>query len=194
MPLLQVEAQELAERRFQVLGAVLRVAAGAAVAGPRVEIAIRGESELAAVVVRIGIPLEEELTNLHWRARQAARAVPHDPRVPVPVGVVHIEAAIGRVARVERDREQPLLATVQNEPSDVEERTSAKPPTNDDANPPRLLDDIDVVLLVPRRGHIDRLVEPAGDVHEPQLAPLRATCRTECCDGREHSQNEQSED
>ena len=48
---IDVDAQDLAEELIEVLGVVVRIAAGAAVAGADVEKAVRAELELAAVVV-----------------------------------------------------------------------------------------------------------------------------------------------
>src|SRR5688500_12328571 len=47
-----IDPQELAEQASLVLGVLARVASAAAVARPHVEVAVRAEDELAAVVVR----------------------------------------------------------------------------------------------------------------------------------------------
>src|SRR4029077_12774703 len=52
-----------------------------------------------------------------------------------------VEAPILRVAGVEGDREQPLLAAVLDEVADVEERTVERVAVADNPDPARLLDD-----------------------------------------------------
>src|SRR6185436_4098698 len=55
-----VDREELPEQRARVLGAVLRVAARAAVAHPDPQSPVRAEGDLAAVVVRVRLPDEEQ--------------------------------------------------------------------------------------------------------------------------------------
>src|SRR5262249_25650081 len=119
-PGVDVEAEELAEGRLQVLGAVLGIATRAAVAGPGEEVAAGPEDEVAAVVVRIRVVLEEDLAQPLGLAREAARLVFDQPRVAVPVGVVDVEVPVLRVVRAECEPEHALLAVVEDERPDVE--------------------------------------------------------------------------
>ena len=183
-----VELQQLAEGRPQVLRPVLGIAAGAAVAGPGVEVAVRPEDEVPAVVVFVRIVLEEDLAQLPRPARQPARLVLDDPRVAVAVGVVDVEVPVLRVLRAEREPEESLLAVVEDERADVEERTGAQPSADDDAHPADLLGDVDVVRLVPRSRHRDRLREAARDADDAQLAPLRAAAGAQRDNGRERGE------
>src|SRR4029077_21156127 len=86
-----VELQQLAGGRPQVLGPVLGIDAGAAVACSRVEIPVGPEREVPAVVVRIRVVLEEDLPQLPRLAREAARLVLDDARVAVAIRVVDVE-------------------------------------------------------------------------------------------------------
>ena len=68
---IDVDAQDLAEELIEVLGVVVRIAAGAAVAGADVEIAVGSELQLPAVVVR-----ENRMRNRQQdRARRGIGAV-----------------------------------------------------------------------------------------------------------------------
>jgi hypothetical protein len=103
-----------------------------------------------------------------WFTNRSCRA---DPRVPVPVGVVDVDLVVARVVRVERDREQALLAAAHDARAHVEERRSAHPPVHEHADQALLLDDVEPVRLAPGRRDVEGAGEPGGD--EPQ-AELRA--------------------
>src|SRR5262249_27931712 len=87
-----VDPEQLAEQRVEVLRSVLRVSLGAAVAHADVESAVRAEGQLAAVVVRVRLGDEEELPGRARNCTPAVRAVSDDAGVPAAVGVVDVEA------------------------------------------------------------------------------------------------------
>src|SRR4051794_41878053 len=70
---------------------------------------------------------------------------------------------VAGVARVERDREQALLAARLDQAADVEERLSAQLAVDEHADHARLLDDVELARLAARRGYVDRRVEAAGE-------------------------------
>src|SRR5262249_32883264 len=131
------------------------------------------------VVVRIRVVLEEDLAQPLGLAGEAARLVLDQPRVAVPVGVIDVEVPVLRVVRAEREPEHALLAVVEDERPDVEERTRAQMPPDDDADATHLLDDVEVVRLVRRRSHHHGLGQAARNPDDAQLAPLGAVARTE---------------
>ncbi len=59
--MIDVDAQDLAEERGSLLAVSLRIARGAAVAGPDPEHAVRTERDLTAVVVGVGLIDAEDL-------------------------------------------------------------------------------------------------------------------------------------
>src|SRR5581483_12404352 len=102
---------------------VLRVAARAAVAHAHVEPAVGAEGDHAAVVVRVRLAHAQEHARARADAAPSVRAEGDDERVAVRAGVVDVETAIARVAGVEGEPEQPLLARRGGDAvADVEER------------------------------------------------------------------------
>src|SRR3954471_15171121 len=85
-PARRIDAQQLAEAALQILRAVPRVAAGAAVPHADVQIPARVERELAAVVVLVRLVDEEQLPRGRGPADAARRAELDHARVAVPVG------------------------------------------------------------------------------------------------------------
>ena len=168
-----VQLPDLRELRLERLAVVVRVAAGAAVAEPDVEQSVRAEGELAAVVVREGLALVEDLPRRGQDRGAPVRAILDDARVPGGVGVVDVEEMVPRVARMERDREQAPLAAARHARVDVEERLPAKLPAHDDGDHPALLDDVEPAGLARRRGQMGQPAEPADD-HRRHCVPLRA--------------------
>ena len=72
--MVDVEAEDLAQDRRQLLSVALRVAAGAAVAQPEVEVAVRAEGELAAVVIGERLLAESTTTREDGSARSGSAA------------------------------------------------------------------------------------------------------------------------
>jgi hypothetical protein len=117
--------------------------------------------QLPAVVVRIRLLDEQQLPRAGEQRPPAARAKLDHPCVAVQVGVVDVEAVVERVLRAERNRQQPTLATARDARPDVEEgsRDSA---TDEIANPPGLLDDVETLRLAGGECDVRRRVEPRG--------------------------------
>ncbi len=98
---------------------------------------------------------------------------------------------------MEREAEQPLLATCAHAAADVEERRRAELAADDDADRPALLDDVEPAGLAARRREANGAREPADDGARTELdRPLCGpTCGTESrdrsggvrCDGGQHA-------
>jgi hypothetical protein len=105
------------------------------------------------------------------RARQSGAtvgAVLDDACVAGRVRVVDVEAAVLRVARVERHRQKPLLASARDQPPDVEKRLRSQPAPLEHANQAGLLDDVEAARLAGRGGNVDGGAQPPDDGHETQ--------------------------
>ena len=85
-----------------------------------------------------------------------------DHRVAVKVRVIHKQAPIGRVLRVESESEQSPLTTAAHPPHDVEEWPIHERSILDDADPPSLFGHEDATAAVAGVGDIDRCVQPVG--------------------------------
>ena len=160
------DPQHLAEQDVRVLAIVVRVALAAAVTNADVEIAVRPELELSAVVVALAVMVDRE----HGPGAgyvgpvriPACAPVLDDLNVVRAVGVVDVEPAAGLVVRRERHREQSLLAAGGVDLArDVEERTSLAPAANEDDDSPASLDDEQPTGVARRGGQVDRLAEHA---------------------------------
>src|SRR5207237_4620680 len=120
-----VHTTDLGERPREALAVSLWSSCTPAVAVSPVEEPVRPELQLAAVVVRGEVLDEHQLLRGRRDRADAVRAVLHDMRVAALVGVVDVEAVGPLVLRIERDREQTLLAAAQHPARDVEERSRA---------------------------------------------------------------------
>ena len=164
-----VEPQELAEAAPAVLCASLRVAGAAAVAHAHVEPSVRPELQLAAVVIGVRLVDSQDDPGARGDGRVRVgrrRPIAHHARVAGGVRVVHVEPPVRRVARVERHREQPLLAAPRDLAGDVEERLREHGAVLDDADRARLLDDEEARGVATRRREVHGLVERAGELLE----------------------------
>src|SRR5688572_24834738 len=184
----RVRAQQLPQPLVHALGSVAGIAAGPAVAHADVQKAVAVELELPPVVIRVGLPDEQELAGGRLHAASAAGAELDDPRVPAAVGVVHVEAVVARIRGMERDREQPLLSAADDPVADVEERPS-KPAVDEVANAPDLLDRVEAPGLGRRRGDRRQRREAPGERTDGEL--LLALCRWsgECDGGGENGRD-----
>src|SRR6185437_11840112 len=106
----RVDPQQLAELLAHALRAVARITARPAVAHPHVEQPLRVELQLAAVVVRVRLTHEQQLSRGRLHRATVARPELDNARVPVAIGVVHVEAMVLRIGGMERNGEQPSLA------------------------------------------------------------------------------------
>ena len=86
----------------------------------------------------------------------AADAELRDDGVPVAVGVVHEQARVVRVVRVERETEQPTFAPAGDPSRDVDERSLAQRAVLDDPDASALLDDEQASTIVAGVGHVER--------------------------------------
>ena len=170
-----VEPEHLAEQRIGVLRVVLGIAARTAVAEPDPQLPVGAELEVAPVVVGIRLLDAEDLLRAARQGAAVRGAVAHDPRRAVALGgVVDVERPVARVARREREPEEPLLAAGDDERADVEERCRTHAPPLDDTNAPGLLDDVQAARLAGRLDDVDRPREPSDDDGELRR---RAPCR-----------------
>src|SRR5581483_9352618 len=130
-----VDAEELSELRGRIARVVHRVAGAAAVAEPDRERAVGSEGEHAAVVVRERlIDAEEETGRLGIGDRRILARAPEldDLGVAVGVGVIDEEAAVRRVAGMEREAEESALAAARDDAREVEERLGSHATALDD--------------------------------------------------------------
>src|SRR5512132_1367995 len=149
---------------------VVRIPARAAVAGTRVEPAVGPELELAAVMVA-ELPVRDPQQRF-GRAGQADGAVGaelEDAHVAAPVVEIDEEPVVLRVVRVERDREQALLAATPHDPADVQERLRAQLAVLKHEDQARLLDHVELPGLAARRADEDRLVQAGCERPETHL-------------------------
>src|SRR5262249_54387254 len=119
-----VDPQLLPEHRREILAALERVAAAAAVAGAGVEIAIGSEGELTAVVVAVVLMIDRQQHLLARRVGEVevrAHLVARDRDVAVRSRVVDEEPAVRLVVGMEREAQEPALAAARNLAADVEE-------------------------------------------------------------------------
>jgi hypothetical protein len=115
LPRPRVDAEDLAEQHFSVLSVVGRVASRTAVAERDVEVTVRAELKLAAVVVGVDrvFDAEDRLANRRASRRPGAKGVDVDIAFDATGGglsrVGHVEAARAVEVRCRRDREQAAL-------------------------------------------------------------------------------------
>ena len=122
--------QHLPEQLLRVLRAMIRIVARAAVAEPDVEVSVRTEHEIAAVVVRERLrdervargaaPPQVEPRRRVGHDRIARAAKPRDDGVAGWVREVHEEPSACRIRR-EREAEQPLFAAEDQRRRQVDE-------------------------------------------------------------------------
>ena len=151
----RIDPQDLPEKRAQrlavpaarVSGAL--VARGATVAERDVEIAIRSERELTAIVVRLRLLDDEQVPARRRVGDPAVHRELVDVRVAGLVGVVHVDVRpVGR----ERDPQETLLTGRRRVAPEIEDRATDELPTADGAHQTRLLRDVQR-LVAAARGH-----------------------------------------
>src|SRR6266480_6641958 len=84
----------------------------------------------------------------------ATGAVLDDLHLPLPIDVVHVEAAVRRVARVKGHRKETLQKALLDEWSDVEEGTPEHTAANRHADRPALFDDVQPSRLARSYGDV----------------------------------------
>ncbi len=110
---IDVDAENLAQQRAQVLRVVMRVVGLAAVARGDVKLAVRPEQNHAAVVVPIRLrELEQDALRLHVgpvRVRLGHGELADDTALGLLLRVVNVKLSVGRKLGMERHSQQPLL-------------------------------------------------------------------------------------
>src|SRR5919198_1153037 len=145
-PYVRIRAQQLSEPDREVLCAVSRIARRPSVAHADVQQLVGPELQLPAVVVRVRLRDEEDLTRARRNCLASARSVLDEARVAVQIGVVDVEAVVGLVRRAERDREQPALTAAGDSTADVE-KGPAQSSVDEVTDAPDLLDDVEAPRL-----------------------------------------------
>jgi len=154
-----IDAEQLGLPRRQLLAPVARVTGVAAVADAHPQPAVGPELELAGAVPVVRLADVQQLPQPANGARLVGAVLDH-VRVAAVVRVRRVEAVVRRVARVEGEREEPLLRPVAaDEPLDVEERLAAKSSADQDAHDPALLGHVKAAGPAPRRA------DPPGTAH-----------------------------
>jgi hypothetical protein len=152
--------------------AVLVRSPAPAVAGADVEVPVRPEGELAAVVVRlvrVGDPQETSLGGRGAVGVRAAPAVLGDDQRAARVRVVDVETPVRPVRGVEGQAQEPSLPAARDPRLDVEEgRREERSGLRDDPDPASLLDHEQAARAVAGVGERDRLREPGSHGDEAQ--------------------------
>ncbi len=161
--MVDVDSEDLAEERRQLLAVALRVAAAAAVAEGDVEVTIRPEHDVAAIVVGVGL-VDGQDDALAIGVRLVGVAGRHAPlrhdRGAIGVGVVGVEARVARIARMEGEAQQALLPAVAHLRANVEERARGPLAAGNDPDRTALVDDEQPAAAVAPSDDIERI---AGD-------------------------------
>ena len=170
--LVDVEAEHLAEERRVALAVPVRIAGGAAVTEADVQLAVRPEDDVAAVVVRVGLFDEQQLAlgrGIGVIGIVGACRELDDARVALRIGEVHVDASRVCEVGVEREAEEPLLRPPGDATAEVEKRRrrGLQPPVDDDAHESLLLDDEQPPLRIAwRERERDRLIQPVEHLRE----------------------------
>ena len=168
--IVHVDAQHFAEQRAEVLRIVRRVAARSAVARSDVEIAIRAELQLAAVVIIVG-RMRDAQDGLHrvgvdsGSTGRGGGEPGDDVAAAVGIREIHVEKAVGVVAGMERHAQQALLAREQRQVGDIQEGRGKKIGSDEvkDFDTPVLFDDEQAPGIVTGMCHEHRIGHVAGD-------------------------------
>ena len=176
--MIHVDAQHLAEVGGEVLAGSEHVALPAAVAAADVQVAIRPEGDLAAVVVGVGaVDLHHDAGGLHVGAVGVGGGglVLDDERGAVEphVGVVDVELPVLLELRVELQVVEPLLQERAHDGVvDVHERLGQHLAILDDAHDARALAHEEAARAVRGHGHADGVHEVLGHLDEGDLGCL----------------------
>jgi hypothetical protein len=168
-----VDAQELAEQGVDVLPVLEGIAAAAAVAGADVQIAVRPELEIAAVVIGLARVRDRQQDETAGAVRDVGiggDVVPGDLDGAVALPrVVDEEEAVGRVVRMEGQPQEPALATAAGagraDGGGVEEGGGQDLGAVPDPDLAGLLHDEQPSRLVLGVGDVDDVGQAAGDLH-----------------------------
>ena len=123
---MDVEPQDVAEQVVDVLPGLERIAAAAAVAERRVEVAVGTEFDPAALVVgqavRLVDPQQQRLARRIGVVRVGGRnLIAADLGVVARIGDVDVEVAVAGVVRIEREADQAALPDHADRAADVDE-------------------------------------------------------------------------
>ena len=172
---LHVDAQDLAQQRVRILGAVLGVTARAAVAHADVEVAVVGaEGELAAVVVgvRLGDHQQDLLAGRIGDVGVGRDRDPRDHRGAVAgAGVVDIKVLLRGIAGRKGDAQQALLAAGDDLQVDVQEPGRLQHPADHQPDVAGLLDHEDPAGAVAGVGDLDDVGHAVEKRHQGDGGP-----------------------
>ncbi len=164
------DPQHLAQERVERLRVAHRIAGAPPVAEPDIEVAVRAEHEVAAVVVRERLLHEQHLTPRAEIGRPVLEAELGDVGVTDRVGEVHVQEP---AVRRERQTQQALLAPERDLRPHVQDHLGLVAPVEERDHPPGLLGDVDRVVALSDRER-QRLLERRNQAElHTDLAELR---------------------
>jgi len=108
-----VDAQEFAQQRIEILAIAVRVVACAAIAHRDVEVFVRSEGDPPAVVIGVGLVdfQEHELAGFVGALDAGTFLVAANLGVAIFIREIDVEVSVARVVGMERQAEEPLLAS-----------------------------------------------------------------------------------
>jgi hypothetical protein len=161
-----VEPEDRCQERVGVLAVAVGVAARAAISKPDVEVAVRPEREMPAVVVRVRlVDREDHLGRPGIRPlRIVADPVARHDRVAANVRVVDVEAAVVGVVGFERESQEALLAAGHDPVAHIEEHLGRNPTlARHSLDPSGLFNNEEAATPIARVGDEQGALETGGD-------------------------------
>ena len=164
-----VDAEQRAKQRSPILPVALRIAAGAAVTEPDIQVAVGAELDLTAVVVSIRlIRLQQHLFAIGIsRIGIVGRdAVAGNRSIPAFVRVVNVEDAVRPVIGIECHAQEALLVGVGADPRPnlEEERVLASAVFENGDSAVLLHDEEPTAGIAGRIRKVERTIEPGADL------------------------------
>jgi len=168
LPSVHVQTKYGAQERPEVLAVPLRITSASTVAERDIQVAVRAESDLAAVVVRVGlVDGEEDHLRVgvgHVRILRDGEAA--DPCVAGGVRVVHEDLPVGGVLGMKGECEEPALAACAHPVPQVQERRGGHRGGVHHPGDPRLLNHEERRTLPGSGGEMYGSREAVGDKGE----------------------------
>lgn len=173
--MIDVDAQNLAEKLVDVLCAVFRIECRAAITHADVEVAVGAEFDHSTIVVRVWLSDHEQdsLRGAGLRGVCRCAIFGDDGRSVGDTRVVDEEAAVGCEVRVEGKTQQPLFATRFHFRGDIEEDRGVIATRLQNSDAAGLFDDEQTLAAVGRVGDVERARQPGDDRIEAQARLLR---------------------
>src|SRR3990172_8457664 len=170
---IHVQAEDLAQQRLPILTVAVRIAAGSAIAKAKVEVAVRTEGQLSAVVVAVGL-LNDQQHSLAVRIGGLALGgrgqLRQDGRAIGEAALVDEQASVGLEVRVEGEPQQTLFPATPDATGQVNEGLRSQRAVGlDHTDHASLLVDEQSPAAVARVGNVDRVVETLHDALEAQV-------------------------